>query len=84
MTDDVELAGRRAALLAEFGSEAAILQPTLQERDLHSAAALLTVRGNPGSQPSLMGWTGGRATDMPPEVRREIDGAVRLPSNPAD
>ena len=83
MMDDAERAARRAALLAEFGSEAAILRPTLNERDLHSAAALLTVRGNPGSQPSLMGWAGGRAADMPPEVRREIGGAVRLPSTVA-
>ncbi len=81
--DEAELTARRAALLAEFGSEAAILRPTLNERDLHSAAALLTVRGNPGSQPSLMGWTGGRAANMPPEVWREIGGAVRLPSTVA-
>jgi len=79
MMDDPERAARRSALLAEFGSEAAILRPTLRERDLHSAAAMLTVRGQPGSQPSLMGWTGGRAADMPPEVRSEIGAAVRLP-----
>lgn len=79
MMDDAERAARRAALLAEFGSEAAILQLTLRERELHSAAALLTVMGGPGGHPSLMGWTGGRAANMPPEVRREIGGAVRLP-----
>ncbi len=81
--DEDERAARRSALLAKFGSKAAIVRPTLQERDLHSAAALLTVWGSPGSQPSLMGWTGSRAADMPPEVRREIGGAVRLPSTVA-
>lgn len=71
----------RTAALLKYGSEDRALAPCLREQELHSAGALLIVRG--GGAPSLMRWTGGPARTLPPEVRREIGGAVRLPSDVA-
>ena len=78
---EADAQARHTAALLKYGSEDRALAPCLRERELHSAGALLIVRG--GGAPSLMRWTGGPARTLPPEVRREIGGAVRLPSDVA-
>jgi hypothetical protein len=78
---DAEAQARHTAALLKYGSEERALAPCLRERELHSAGALLLVRGS--GAPTLMRWNGGPARTLPPEVRREIGGAVRLPADVA-
>lgn len=75
-------ADRRAAALAEYGSEDAVWADTEREIALAQACRPLVVR-KPiinGEMDTLMGWTGGRLRDMPPAVREAVSGAYPLPS----
>lgn len=80
---EADAKARHAAAVAKYGPETRALAPCLRERELHSVGTLLLLRGTDGRAPSLMGWTSGPARTLPPEVRREIGGAVRLPANVA-
>lgn len=78
-----EDAARREAAVARYGPEETALAPCERERALRDGALLLLVPGGDGRPPSLMGWTDGPASTLPPEVRREIATAVRMPGNVA-
>lgn len=78
-----EARARRTAAVAKHGPEARATARCWREDALYDVATLLTVRGGTGQAPSLMGWTGGPRSSLPPEVRREIGGAVRMPATVA-
>lgn len=75
-------AERRTVALAEYGSEDAVWAETEQQIALEKACRPVVVR-KPiinGEMDTLMGWTGGRIRDMPPEVREVVSHAYPLPA----
>lgn len=79
---DQRYAERRTVALAEYGSEDAVWAETEQQIALEKACRPVVVR-KPiinGEMDTLMGWTGGRIRDMPPEVREAVSHAYPLPA----
>jgi len=79
-------AERRAAALAEYGSEDAVFAETEHERALEAACRPLIVR-KPiigGDMDTLLGWDFVGGGDFRPEVREAVATAYDLPARPRE
>lgn len=76
-------AERRTAVLAEYGSEDAVWEPSDREQALEAACRPVIVR-KPiinGEMDTLQGWDGGRWGQLPPAAQAAVSGAYAPPAS---